>query len=95
VEILQHGPGLSWRQGAKVLFDEFSRSSDSRIQLWFFDAHYNHRIAASEGHGNAVPKKLPRGSQKWKLESRTWKAEIRKWKLEIGKDGNSKMEIRN
>ncbi len=88
MEILQHGPGLSWRQGAKVLLDEFSRSSDGRIQLWFFDAHSNHRITASEGHGNAVPK-LPRGSQKWKLESRTWKAEIRKQKFETGK---SKLE---
>jgi hypothetical protein len=73
VEILQHGPGLSWRQGAKVLFDDFSRSSDSRIRLWFFDAHSNHRITASEGHGNAAPKRLPRGRRK--IESGNWKAE--------------------
>jgi hypothetical protein len=56
VEILQHGLGRSWRQGAKVLFDDFSRSSDSRVQLCFFDAHYIHRITASEGHCNAAPK---------------------------------------
>jgi hypothetical protein len=75
VEILQHGLGRSWRQGAKVLFDDFSRSSDSRIQLCFFDAHYNHRITASEGHGNAVAKRLPRGRRK--IESRNSKLETR------------------
>jgi hypothetical protein len=68
VEILQHGLGFSRRQGAKVLFDDFSGSSDSRIQLCFFDAHYNHRITASEGHCNAVPKRLPKGRRK--IESR-------------------------
>jgi len=56
VDVLQHGLGLRWRQRAKVLFDDFSRSSGSRIQLGLFDSHYNHRITAREGPCNAVPR---------------------------------------
>jgi hypothetical protein len=56
VDVLQHCLGFSRRQGAKVLFDDFSRSSSSRIQFCLFDGHYNHRITASEDLCNAVPK---------------------------------------
>jgi hypothetical protein len=57
VEILQHGFGFRWRQRAKVLFDDFSGSSGSRIQLGLFDSHYNPRITAREGPCNAVSRK--------------------------------------
>jgi len=55
VDVLQHGLGFSRRQGTKALFDNFSRPSDSLIQLGSFGCHCNHRITASEGSRNAVP----------------------------------------